>query len=88
MGGMQMAPRAGAAHSRQYHPDRYPALYSRMQPCRNPWQYLKDNFLSHRLFPSYEDILDACQHAWNSMLAEPGRIASLTSMNHLLGHDN
>jgi len=57
-------------------------------PAENPWQYLKDNFLSHCLFPSYEDILDACQHAWNSMLAEPGRIASLTSMTHLLGHDN
>ena len=57
-------------------------------PAEKPWQYLKDNFLSHRVFPTYEDILDACQHAWNAMLAEPDRIASLTSMNHLLGHDN
>jgi putative transposase len=57
-------------------------------PAEKPWQYLKDNFLSHRVFHTYEDILDACQHAWNSMLAESGRIASLTSMNHLAGHDN
>jgi hypothetical protein len=57
-------------------------------PAEKPWQYLKHNFLSHRVFHTYEDILDACQQAWNSMRTEPGRIASLTSMNDLLGHDN
>lgn len=56
-------------------------------PAEKPWQYLKDNFLSHRLFAAYEDILDACQHAWNTLLAESGRIASLTSMRHLLCQD-
>jgi DDE superfamily endonuclease len=56
-------------------------------PAEKPWQYLQDNFLSHRLFATYEDILDACQHAWNSMLAEAGRIASLTSAQHLLCQD-
>jgi len=56
-------------------------------PVEKPWQYLKDNFLSHRLLAAYEDILDACEHAWNSMLAESGRIASLTSMRHLLCHE-
>ena len=56
-------------------------------PAEKPWQYLKDNFLSHRLFATYEDILDACQQAWNAVLAEAGRIASLTSMQHLLCHN-
>jgi hypothetical protein len=56
-------------------------------PAEKPWQYLKDNFLSHRVFTTYQDILDACQQAWNSMLAESGRIASLTSMQHLLCHE-
>jgi len=55
--------------------------------AEKPWQYLKDNFLSHRLFVAYQDILDACQHAWNSMLNEVGRIASLTSMHHLIHHE-
>jgi hypothetical protein len=55
--------------------------------AEKPWQYVKDNFLSHRVFHTYEDILDACQHAWNSMLSETGRIASLTSMRHLLCHE-
>jgi hypothetical protein len=56
--------------------------------AEKPWQYLKENFLSHRVCNTYEDILDACQHAWNSMLHETGRIASLTSLTHLLSHEN
>jgi hypothetical protein len=56
-------------------------------PAEKPWQYLKDNFFSHRVSSTYKAILDACQHAWNSMLAESGRIASLTSMQYLLCHD-
>ena len=51
------------------------------------WQYLQHNFLSDRLFPTYEDILDAGQNTWNTLLAESGRIASLTSVQHLLGQD-
>jgi DDE superfamily endonuclease len=56
-------------------------------PAEKPWQYLKDNFLSHRVFVTYQDILDACEQAWNSMLNDPGRIASLTSMYHLISHE-
>ena len=56
-------------------------------PAEKPWQYLKNNFLSHRRFATYEDILVACQHAWNSMLNAAGRIASLTSMHHLISHE-
>ena len=36
----------------------------------NIWQYLRQNFLSNRVFASYEAILDACQHAWRSLTAE------------------
>jgi DDE superfamily endonuclease len=64
-----------------------PPVTPECNPAEKPWQYLKDNFLSHRLFATYEDILDACQQAWNSMLAETGRIASLTSTQHLLCQD-
>jgi hypothetical protein len=64
-----------------------PPYSPRCNPAEKPWQYLKDNFLSHLVFPTYTDILDACQHAWNAMTGEPGRIASLTAMQHLLCHD-
>jgi hypothetical protein len=45
------------------------------------WLYLRERFLSHRLWPSYDDILDACCQAWNALLAEAGRIRSLTDLD-------
>jgi hypothetical protein len=34
------------------------------------WLYLRERFLAHRLWPTYDDILDACCPAWNALLAE------------------
>ena len=43
----------------------------------NIWQYLRQTYLSNRVFASYEAILDACQAAWQALLAETGRIRSI-----------
>jgi hypothetical protein len=48
-------------------------------PAEKPWQYAKDNYLSDRIFESYEEIVDAACDAWNKLAAEAGRIATLTS---------
>ena len=45
------------------------------------WLYLRERFLSHRLWPSYDDILEACCAAWNALLAETGRIRSLCALD-------
>jgi hypothetical protein len=45
------------------------------------WLYLRERFLSHRLWPGYDDILDACCAAWNALLAETGRIRSLYALD-------
>jgi hypothetical protein len=60
-----------------------PPYSPELNPAEKPWQYVKDNSLSNRLFKSYEDILDACQTAWNNLLAEKGRIKSLTNFPYL-----
>jgi hypothetical protein len=44
----------------------------------NVWEFLRANFLSHRVWDTYEAILDACQNAWNKLMEMPERIASLT----------
>ena len=44
------------------------------------WLYLKERFLSHRVFKDMTAIIDACCEAWNSLLAETGRISSLANM--------
>ena len=47
------------------------------------WLYLRERFLSHRLWPTYDDILDACCLAWTRLRSEPGRIRSLCSFDWL-----
>ncbi len=48
---------------------------------RMEWQdegYLRANFLSHRVWNSYDGIVDACCHAWNKLMNRPERLASIT----------
>jgi DDE superfamily endonuclease len=45
-----------------------------LNPIENIWQFMRDNWLSNRIFKSYEDILDHCCYAWNKFLDQPWRI--------------
>ena len=45
----------------------------------NVWEFLRGNWLSHRVWDTYEATLDACQDAWNKLMQSPERIASLTT---------
>ena len=42
-----------------------------LNPQENVWQFMRDNWLSNRVFKSYEDILDHCCHAWNKLIDQP-----------------
>jgi putative transposase len=48
-----------------------------LNPVENVWQFLRDNWLSNRIFKSYEDILDHCCYAWNQFLDRPWKIMSI-----------
>jgi len=48
-----------------------------LNPTENIWQYLRQTWLSIRVFGDYADICDACCTAWNKLIAETGRIASI-----------
>ena len=54
-------------------PPRAPEL----NPTENIWQFMRDNWLSNRVFTSYENIVDHCCHAWNRLIDEPWRIMSI-----------
>jgi DDE superfamily endonuclease len=56
-----------------------PAYSPELNPVENIWEFLRANFLSHRVWDTYEAILDACQSAWNKLMQMPERIASITS---------
>lgn len=45
------------------------------------WLYLRERFLSHRVWRTYDDILDACCQAWNALVDETDRIRSLCSLD-------
>jgi hypothetical protein len=48
-----------------------------LNPQENVWQFLRDNPLSNRVFKSYDDIVDHCCDAWNSLVEQPWRIMSI-----------
>ena len=48
-----------------------------LNPVENVWQFMRDNWLSNRVFKSYTDILDHCCFAWNKLIDQPWRIMSI-----------
>ena len=44
-------------------PPRSPEL----NPVENVWQFIRDNWLSNRVFKSYDDIVALCCDAWNNL---------------------
>ncbi len=54
-------------------PPRSPEL----NPVENIWQFLRDNWLSNRVFSSHDDIVDHCCDAWTKLVAQPWKIVSI-----------
>lgn len=54
-----------------------PSRSPELNPVENVWQYLRSNFLSNRVFESYEAILDAGCDAWNQLIDRPDVITSI-----------
>jgi len=48
-----------------------------LNPVENVWQFMRDNWLSNRVFKSYDDIVDHCCDAWNKLVEQPWRIMSI-----------
>ena len=48
-----------------------------LNPVENVWQYMRDNWLSNRIFKSYDDLVDHCCEAWNKLVDQPWRIMSI-----------
>lgn len=54
-----------------------PSRAPELNPVENVWQYLRQNWLSNRVFDSYEAIIDAACEAWQKLLAIPQAITSI-----------
>ena len=54
-------------------PPRSPEL----NPVENVWQFMRDNWLSNRVFKSYEDIVALCCDGWNNLIDQSCKIMSI-----------
>ncbi len=65
-----------------------PPTSPELNPTENIWQYLRQSYLSNRIFRDYDAIVEASSSAWNKLTAEPGRIASIATRSWTaLGQD-
>lgn len=55
-----------------------PPYSPELNPIETVWQYLRQNFLAHRILDDYDAIVDACCDAWNALARMPDRIKSIT----------
>ena len=48
-----------------------------LNPVENLWQFMRENWLSNRVFTSYDNLMDHCCFAWNTLVNQPWRIMSI-----------
>ena len=54
-----------------------PSRAPELNPVENVWQFLRANWLSNRVFESYEAIIEAACEAWRNLLVRPHMITSI-----------
>jgi transposase len=58
-----------------------PSRSPELNPVENIWQYLRSNWLSNRVFETYQAIIDAACEAWLKLVALPDQITSIGMRN-------
>jgi len=48
-----------------------------LNPVENVWQFMRDNWLSNRVFHSYDNLVGHCCQAWNRLVDQPWKIMSI-----------
>jgi len=54
-----------------------PSRAPELNPVENIWQYLRHNWLSKRVFDTYEAIVETACEAWRKLMAQPDTITSI-----------
>ncbi len=52
-------------------PLKLPPYAPELNPTENIWEYLRGNALSHQVWETYDDVVDACCNAWNTLMRAP-----------------
>jgi transposase len=59
----------------------FPPRSPELNPVENVWQFMRENWLSNRVFVSYDDIVDHCCEALNKLIDRPWTIMSIGPRN-------
>lgn len=54
-----------------------PSRSPELNPMENVWQYMRQTWLSNRVFETYGDILNAGCSAWNKLIQQPETIRNI-----------
>jgi hypothetical protein len=54
-----------------------PSRSPELNPVENLWQFMRQNWLSNRVFETYDDIVEAADDAWKKLIATPDVITSI-----------
>lgn len=54
-----------------------PSYSPELNPHENIWEFLKNTYLSNKVYHDLDHVVDACCSAWNQLTAEAGRIHSI-----------
>jgi transposase len=54
-----------------------PPYAAELNSVENVWDYLRSNFLSHRVWETYDEIVDACCDAWKALMAKSEIVTSI-----------
>jgi hypothetical protein len=54
-----------------------PSRSPELNPVEQIWRYIRANWLSSRVFETYDDIIGAACDAWNRLVAQPQTITSI-----------
>ncbi len=52
-----------------------------INPQENVWQFIRENWLSNRVFKPFDDIVDHCCAAWNKLVDQPWKFMSIVHAN-------
>jgi len=66
----------------------FPPRSPELNPVENVWQFMRDNWLSNRVFTSYDDIIDHCCEAWNKLVDRPWTTCPSACAIGPIGHDH
>ena len=54
-----------------------PAKCPELNAQENVWQFMRDNWLSNRIFACYDNLVDHCCDAWNKLVRQPWIVMSV-----------